>query len=136
MAKLNRRAAFRRAVNGLRKQKAFSNSESEVGIVRCLYRAPNGCKCGVGFLIPDTRYTAELEGSNAFQERVAEAVDRRLLQGDSLPLSASDLSFLAALQRDLHDDLSTNGSGKWDDLLFEEAVQNFIHAYPELKGAV
>lgn len=30
----------------------------------CRYRAPDGCKCAIGALIPDDQYTPELEGRN------------------------------------------------------------------------
>lgn len=31
------------------------------GLVRCLYRGPNGNKCAVGHLIPDDKYVPEME---------------------------------------------------------------------------
>lgn len=33
----------------------------------CAYRGLNNCRCNVGFLIPDDRYTAEIEGSTVMQ---------------------------------------------------------------------
>lgn len=40
---------------------ATQRKQSGVADVVCLYRAPDGCKCVVGFLIPDDLYNAFIE---------------------------------------------------------------------------
>lgn len=30
----------------------------------CLYRAPDGCKCAAGWLLPDEKYSADMEGKS------------------------------------------------------------------------
>ena len=47
----------------------------------CLYRAPDGCKCAVGALIPDDQYDPKLEGSH-----VRALVDLPALQDLNLDL--------------------------------------------------
>jgi hypothetical protein len=32
----------------------------------CVYRAPDGCKCGFGYFIPDDKYSPGMEGKSAF----------------------------------------------------------------------
>lgn len=53
--------AFTTVVLHLRKQGRRAQERSN-----CRYRAPDGCKCAIGALIPDDQYTPELEGSNLF----------------------------------------------------------------------
>ena len=50
----------------------------------CRYRTADGKKCAVGCLIPDDRYTPELEGKTATQEAVAAAAG---LEGHNLQLA-------------------------------------------------
>lgn len=55
---------------------------------RCLYRAPSGCRCAIGWLIPDDEYDPEMEGKEA----------------DDLGLNlAADAPFFKSLQM-AHDD--------------------------------
>ena len=51
--------AFTTVVLHLRKQGRPARIGSD-----CRYRAPDGCKCAIGVLIPDDQYSPKLEGSN------------------------------------------------------------------------
>ena len=51
--------AFTTVVLHLRKQGRRAKENS-----KCRYRAPDGCMCAIGALIPDDQYTPELEGNN------------------------------------------------------------------------
>jgi len=51
--------AFTTVVLHLRKQGRRAHDHHN-----CHYRAPDGCKCAIGALIPDDQYTPELEGSD------------------------------------------------------------------------
>jgi hypothetical protein len=53
--------AFTTVVLHLRKQGRPARKGTD-----CRYRAPDGCKCAIGALIPDDQYDFELEGSNVF----------------------------------------------------------------------
>jgi len=55
---LTNQTAFEQAIIGLFEQneKAYDPDED-----RCWFRAPNGCKCAVGFIIPDDIYHPEME---------------------------------------------------------------------------
>lgn len=59
----------------------------------CMYRAPNGCKCAVGCLIPDELYSPYFEGQNVMGSQI-----RNLLIG----LGYMNFNFLLALQQ-VHD---------------------------------
>lgn len=43
-------------------QKSESDHEDPNGHYMCMYRAPDGCKCGAGPLIPDADYQPYFEG--------------------------------------------------------------------------
>ena len=49
------------------------NERSASGNGECLYRGPSGLKCAIGCLIPDDRYTPDLEGVNACGDQVSQA---------------------------------------------------------------
>ncbi len=49
--------AFTTVVLHLRKQGRRAQDHS-----KCRYRAPDGCKCAIGALIPDDQYNPKLEG--------------------------------------------------------------------------
>jgi hypothetical protein len=98
--KLDRQWAFDTALNGLRAQGRRSVGPNGV---TCLYRGLDNTKCGVGFLIPDERYTKALdEGEDAG------AADLPIVQEAVCPggMSDDDGEFLYRLQRELHDDHS------------------------------
>lgn len=54
---MNNQEAFNKMVQHLRAQKVKSLASDGT----CLYRGPNGLKCAVGALIPDTEYSEEFE---------------------------------------------------------------------------
>lgn len=54
---MNAQETFDRIVGHLRRQKKQARKGSQ-----CQYRAPNGCQCAVGCLIPDHLYKPEFEG--------------------------------------------------------------------------
>ena len=58
----------------------------------CLYRGPNGTKCAIGHLIPDDKYTPDIEGENIYnkQEVLPKGVGKHI-------------DFLLELQ-DIHDE--------------------------------
>lgn len=84
----DRQKAFDTALNGLRNQ-----GRRSLGGIGCRYRGKGGAKCAIGFLIPDDRYSEDIEGKSADHDIIIEAVDA----------SFDDGSFLWGLQRDLHD---------------------------------
>lgn len=51
---------FNQTLNHLRVQ--GEPSRSAFGAQTCLYRAPNGGKCAIGFHIPDDKYQSQMEG--------------------------------------------------------------------------
>lgn len=51
--------ALTRAVTGIVAQGKLAKIDGG----ECLYRSPDGCKCGVGHLIPDDRYNKDIEGT-------------------------------------------------------------------------
>ena len=51
--------AFDTVLAGLRKQRR--KSELTPG-GPCRYRSPDGCRCSIGFLIPDELYSPKIEG--------------------------------------------------------------------------
>lgn len=109
MARLNRQRAFDIALAGLRQQgRKCTTAEGD-----CVYRGPDGLKCGVGMLIPDKRYVPELEGKAAFNEAVLRAagLDNRQRQ------------FLDDLQNELHDALGPRLGG------LEKAARRFAAHY-------
>lgn len=70
---------------------------------RCKYRAPGGLKCAVGVLIPDDKYTAEMDWSATQDGLELAAV-----------LHAIDLSEHHDLCEDLR--LAHDWSGNWTDV--------------------
>lgn len=47
------------------------------GRYQCAYRAPDGCKCAVGCLIPDDKYTPDMEGKGLTHEKVWNAIPNK-----------------------------------------------------------
>jgi len=66
MAYLNRQQLFDNAWNGLKSQ-GFVQCANDEG--DCKYRGDNGMRCGIGWSIPDERYSRSLEGRGV-EERV------------------------------------------------------------------
>ena len=133
--KINHQAAFNAVVEGLNAQKAFSVSDEPISVKRfiaaneCRYRGKNNTRCGVGFLIPNRRYTKSIEGTGAGHSSVLKAISTRYLVGfdpeDRSSLTAAS-EFFGNLQYYLHDDLFNHtGEGEWDQQAFEIAVAEF-----------
>ena len=118
--KINKQAAFDTAVRGLNAQRAFSSYETNPE--SCSYRGSNGDKCAVGFLIPDDRYTPEIEGDNAGTDHVCSAISDEFVSGR---FHFGDGAFLQQMQRAIHDGPCERLEGEWDQRAFEEAVADF-----------
>lgn len=54
--------------------------------LRCLYRGPGGRKCAVGCLIPDEKYTSNIEGMDVTCHRVQSVLPNLGKKGASLLL--------------------------------------------------
>ena len=59
---LTNQQLFDNALFGIRKQNYATSGEDGNGF-SCLYRGPNGTKCGIGHSIPDELYCSEMEKS-------------------------------------------------------------------------
>jgi hypothetical protein len=91
----DRQEAFNKALFGVRAQGGPSMREQPGdGYPQCAYRGPDGCKCGVGHLIPDEKYEDRFEGKPAWEGAIMEAVGLH---------STDDPAFLQALQK-AHDE--------------------------------
>jgi hypothetical protein len=114
---------FDQAVNGIRAQGGPATND----FGKCQYRAPNGNKCAVGQLIPDSAYDpkwdtgggvrlVDLADSNSFCQamRVAAGVDLD---------DAKVLDMMSALQQ-AHDDAAFYGGGEDFFLGFEPRVSD------------
>jgi hypothetical protein len=73
----------------------------------CLYRGPEGNKCAVGCLITDEHYTEQLEGQNALDDDVVEALHRSI----GRPIPGNALGMLVDLQSNVHDSEKCWGAG-------------------------
>jgi hypothetical protein len=93
---MNRQQLFNTVLDHLRAQGRRSIGADG----QCRYRGNAGCKCAIGILIPDDRYSPELEGRGAFCIAVRDAA--------GLNCPASSLDFLMQLQQ-LHDKLPDYG---------------------------
>ncbi len=98
---LNRQEVFNKVVRGLHLQGGPS-----IGDGGCLYRGPNGRKCGIGHLITDEHYDRNIEGNMAASGDVINCVRKSL---NALIETEEDFSFLVALQK-VHDAQGVFGS--------------------------
>lgn len=85
MTKKDQQKLFNRTVRGLASQ-GFERSMAPLGD-GCAYRGQDGCRCAIGWLIPNKRYSPDLEGWGASRRCVRKAV------------AAGSPGFLAYLQR-------------------------------------
>lgn len=96
--------AFDIAAKGLLAQgKRSFDEEHEI----CMYRAPNGCKCAVGFLISNEAYSNNLEDRRASDTIVQNALKE---SGVNVDVSGMD-TMLMRLQR-IHDENESWEEGK------------------------
>lgn len=79
----------------------------------CMYRAPNGDQCAAGCLIPDDKYSPEMEGKTVFSDRVRNAIGE-------IALNSSGFHLLTDLQG-IHDHCDPQS---WPDRL-EAAAHRF-----------
>ena len=120
---MDKQTAYDRMINHMRKQQAFSLVESEAAGMPdfvCVYRGPNGLMCAVGCLIPDDRYTLDLENQTPANYDVQEALGVDEEMG----------CFLSYAQQQLHDSLySQTQSPVFDVEAFEKAAKEFAIEY-------
>lgn len=62
---MNDQEAFTKMRDHLLEQKVRSGTRASRSTYTCLYRGPNGLKCAVGCLIPDSEYLDKFEGKSA-----------------------------------------------------------------------
>ena len=82
-------------------QNAKANGEGFCGATTCMYRAPDGKQCAAGCLIPDDRYTPELE-RNSVMCHSGDGVGRPFKVGELIIELGHDLQLVYELQR-VHD---------------------------------
>lgn len=90
---LNRQMIADRIATHLLTQR--EKSRDVVGL--CLYRGPNGRKCAIGILIPDSKYKKKMEGGGIMLQPLA-----RILQEEIGCCSVQESAFLIAFQN-IHD---------------------------------
>lgn len=97
---LKRQEIFNTVYTGLRAQ---GFEPSIVMDDACAYRGQEGRKCAIGFLIPDDRYSEDLEGCNPWTLESAGYFSSKFGKIDADPeKKAEDVFFLNQLQS-LHD---------------------------------
>jgi hypothetical protein len=52
------------------KAQGFAKSEDATGDIGCAYRSDGGLRCNAGHLIPDDKYSSEMEGHSVADESV------------------------------------------------------------------
>ena len=72
----NKQHVFNRAVNGLSRQGFYRASRDYDG--NCAYRGDDGSACFVGHLIPDSRYSEDLEELGVFDKALLKAIGARV----------------------------------------------------------
>jgi hypothetical protein len=104
---MTNREMFAKVKNHLLTQKKRSE-----GTGFCLYRGPNGLKCAIGILIPDSKYHPSLEGRVCRTPEVMAAAE---LEKENLELARN-------LQH-VHDNFEPE---EWSDRL-NEVEKEFFH---------
>jgi hypothetical protein len=104
------RTIFERCVNHLLAQGRRSMAPKEGDIdhaLQCAYRGDDDLMCGVGCLIDDAFYSAELEGESASSERVLRALRKSGVEANTRwytgPYSCTVKALLTQVQT-LHDE--------------------------------
>lgn len=69
MTKLNNQTLFDTVARHLLKQGKRSGETQEDGSFACMYRAPDGCKCAAGAILPDDKYDPAMEGCNVYSNQ-------------------------------------------------------------------
>lgn len=105
---MTRQEAFNRVAFGLLAQnkKCQGPNPNDDSSTICLYRDGNGCRCAIGFLIPDEWYTPSIEGHAVRDHRVDKIM---VLAGLFHSVSDEDeLEFFTDLQQ-VHDKIDPSG---------------------------
>jgi hypothetical protein len=104
--------AFNTVAIALRKQRVASYSPSS----GCVYRGPNGLKCAVGHLIPDSQYKKEMENVGA---------SHLLIKYDIPALKSGDDNFVELLDdmQSAHDSCLADYGGS------ESTIRNGLKAW-------
>lgn len=90
---MSKQLAVNDAVEGIVAQGGWSVNYGTIG----RYRGSGGCKCAIGHLIPDEKYSSDIECDAADSEAVKNCVSKKY--------GNLDASFLINMQKDLHDAL-------------------------------
>lgn len=112
---INRQEIFDRIVFHARRQQ--SRAINIFG--GCAYRAPDGTKCFIGALIPESNYKSELEGLSIRKSAIQIAAFGHALKED-------DKKFLAEMQR-IHDHVDVVD---WEDS-FKFVAKKYDLNYPK-----
>lgn len=117
----SKQKAFETAALGLIAQGVPSVDDQN----NCMYRGPNGTKCGVGFLIPDSKYSPSFERSIPM---VFEYGPNEVAQAAGVE-ERSDVYFLADLQKRLHDQFTVGGYGDQGTFVqfLKRAISDFAY---------
>lgn len=103
---MTRQETFDIVVNHLRKQGRKAIDENG----HCRYRTDDGCKCAAGCLIPDDKYSPDLEGNNIWYTPIYNILFKL----------GHDLSLVGRLQQ-IHDKYDIND---WEDG-FKDTAKRF-----------
>jgi hypothetical protein len=114
---------FDTVLHGIRKQGRPSVSQDG----RCLYRGPDGLKCGVGLLIDDSEYCPEMEGKSAdgCSGDEKENIVCNLLKKKNID------TILAGKLQEAHDNAAYGNQGQLKKFTeeFEERMQKLAKEY-------
>lgn len=120
--------AFNKVVISLRKQGRKSRVTLSNGFFhdRCVYRGPNGLKCGAGHLIPDELYKDEFD--NEFEDssirNIVSHYGEEKVFGDKI----ENINFIAQLQK-IHDNYRVS---IWEEE-FARLAQEFNLTVPPIQ---
>ena len=101
---LTNQKALNRSIKALRKQKK-KVAKLQGGNLMCFYRGLDGCKCGIGWLIPDKCYKKAFEGASI--GLLMEIYSQTQIFGEKV----ENIQFIMKLQR-VHDSLAVS---EWED---------------------
>ena len=82
----------------------------------CCYRGPHGLKCGIGHIIPDSKYRKRFDDNDYNDTDIKTLLInwRKLLAGTD-KVNVDDVCFLVSIQN-AHDNARTSGKGFKDDI--------------------
>ena len=114
---MTKQEIFDTVVTHLRKQAVRSMRGPD-----CVYRSPDGLKCAVGCLIPDSEYKSNWEGYTVLS--ISEAPENKDFQSYlKSKVGLDNMKLLQALQR-AHDNESFAPGHTWEDR-FERIAEDF-----------